>query len=68
MDTDKGIIDLMVQGGEQICDHALAQWYSNKYQTDEKTKQQSIQEWNAKRRRIRELAKKIKALHSEAKR
>ena len=43
--TDYEIMQFMIAGGRNLCDHALAQWTSGKYRTDENTRQENIIRW-----------------------
>jgi len=57
---DLEVISIMVNGGERICDEAIAKWTSGKYGNDADFVQENVMRWEANRRRIRELAKVLK--------
>jgi hypothetical protein len=56
------IIDLMIQGGEQICDYAKTQWISDKYKLGDEMRKQYILEWSEKRRSVRFVGKMMKEI------
>ena len=67
--TNQEVLEIMSDGGEKICDHALTQWISGKYcgprpwsDDDEKMRQENIRRWNEIKRMIRPLTKEIKEL------
>jgi hypothetical protein len=64
--TDEEILNIMVDGGEKLCDYAITQWASYKYatypnptQNDEDTRRESLLRWNQLKSQIRPLAKKL---------
>lgn len=54
------IVNLMIQGAEEVCYYALNQWYGNKYNCEEDIRQSMIKEWNFKKQSIRPLANILK--------
>ena len=63
--SDSEVLKIMIDGGEKLCDYALAKWISNAYGTDNETRQESIMRWNEVRRRIRVVAKQFKSSGGE---
>ncbi len=61
---DRGILKLMVDGANQICDYAISQHAQNKYHLREVCGQEGvdrwIRHWNANRARIQEVAARIR--------
>jgi hypothetical protein len=62
---DNEVISIMVNGGEQLCDHALECWIGDKYKLGEEMRQAYIQRWGAIKRRIRKIANQIKSMELE---
>jgi hypothetical protein len=66
--SDREVIGIMVDGGKRVCDHAIEQWLSGKYdfpapeyaEENRKRRREHEQRWKAIRERIGEIAKRIK--------
>ena len=66
--TDQEVFQIMIDGGEKLCDYALTQWISGKYcgprpwsESDEDMRQENIRRWNKIKGKIRPLAKKMRS-------
>ena len=65
--TDSEVLQIMIDGGERLCDYALDKWIAGDYcgprpwsDQEEKMRQAFILRWKKTRTRMRELGRKIK--------
>ena len=58
--SDREVINIMIQGGEQICDYALSKWIADEYKLGEESRRENIKHWKETRTRIRSLANEMK--------
>lgn len=59
--TDEEVIGIMVDGGKKLCEYAVTQWATNKYQMDHATNLAHIARWRRIGTRIAELGRELKA-------
>lgn len=59
--NEEEVLELMIDGGERLCDYALDKWMGDHYHLGEDMRQQMLKEWGANRRGIRPLANRIKS-------
>lgn len=62
------VINVMIDGGERLCDYATEQWVSGKYDSrdaelSDAMRKENLQRWSEIRKRIRELGRELKQLH-----
>jgi len=62
MKYDLEAINIMILGGEQLCEHAKERCIANIYQMDDETRRENILRWNNIKNRIRPLANILKVL------
>lgn len=62
MDINREVLKIMVDGGEQVCRHALDKWTSNAYGTSEEVRQEQIAHWKTLLASVRDTAAQIKQL------
>jgi len=63
--SDSEVINIMVDGGHRVCDHAQRQWIADKYNLGEEVRRENIQRWKAIRKRITELGRLLKETSNE---
>ncbi len=51
--TEDDVLGVMVDGGEKLCDHALAKWIGNEYHQTEECRAEYVHWWGEVRRAIR---------------
>jgi hypothetical protein len=63
------VIDVMIDGGERLCDYATDQWLSGKYdrgaESSDAMQKENLQRWSEIRKRIRRLGRELKQMHPE---
>lgn len=59
--TDREVLRIMIEGGEQLCDAATKKWVNDEYKAGDEMRRDSLQRWAAIRNRIRPLAKELQA-------
>lgn len=67
--TTHEVINVMIDGGDRLCDYATEQWMSGKYDNGREDlmpmRSENLQRWAEIRKRIRELGRELKQLHPE---
>lgn len=57
---DETVLGFMVDGGEQLCEHAIQKWLGFAYGHDEEMRQEHLKRWTETKRRIRPVARAIR--------